>query len=121
MKAIMKSIGMCCQNNEVDETFELHNKQLLDVFASLCKPLLRRMFSQNLSLDQLSSATQLFYMLSFESPLRTFLPYRLLEAMMVSIESSLKTQVLNEFLLVARKYNTYISQFRLCIRTNNSL
>ena len=85
MKAIMKSIGMCCQNNEVDETFELHNRQLLDVFASLCKPLLRRVSSQNLSLDQLSSATQLFYMLSFESPLRTFLPHRLLEAMMVSI------------------------------------
>ena len=56
MKAIMKSIDMCCQNNEVDETFELCNMQLLDVFPSLWKPLLRRVFSQNLSLDQLNSA-----------------------------------------------------------------
>ena len=32
-------------------------RQLLDVFLSLCKPLLRRVFSQNLSLGQLSSAT----------------------------------------------------------------
>ena len=32
-------------------------RQLLDVFLSLSKPLLRRVFSQNLSLDQLSSAT----------------------------------------------------------------
>ena len=89
MKAIMKSIGMCCQNNEVDETFELRNRQLLDVFPNFCKPLLRRVFSQNLSLDQLSSATQLFYMLNFESPLHAFLPQPLLEAMMVFIESSL--------------------------------
>ena len=111
MKAIMKSSGMCCQSNEVDETSELRNRQLLDVFPSLCKPLLRRVFSQNLSLDQLSSATRLFYMLSFESPLRAILPQPLLVAVMVFIESSLTTQVLNEFLLVARKYNTYISQF----------
>ena len=111
MKAIMKSIGMICQNNEVDETFELRNRQLLDVIPSLCKPLLRRVFSQNLSLDQLSSVTQLFYMLSFESTLRAFLRQPLLEAMMVFIESSLTTQVLNEYLLVARKYSTYISQF----------
>ena len=111
MKAIMKSIGMCCQNNEVDETFELRNRQLLDVFPSLCKPLLRRVFSQNLSLDQLSSETQLFYMISFESPVPAFLPQSLLEAMIVFIESSLTTQVLNEFLLVPRKHNTYISQF----------
>ena len=111
MKAIMKSIGMCCQNNEVDETFELRNRQLLDVFPSLCKPLLRRVFSQNLSLDQLSSATQLFYMLSFESPLRAFLPQPLLEAMTFFTESSLTSQILNEFLFVARKYNIYISQF----------
>ena len=109
MKAIVKSIGMCCQN-EVDETFELRNRQLLDVFPSLCKALLRRVLSQNLSLDQRSSATQLFYMLSFKSPLRTFLPQPLLEGMMVFIESSL-TQVLNEFLLLARKCNTYITQF----------
>ena len=111
MKAIMKSIGMCCQNNEVDETFELRNRQLLDVFPSLCKPLLRRVFSQNLSLDQLSSATQLFYMLSFESPLRAFLPQPLLEAMTFFTESSLTSQILNEFLFVAKKYNIYISQF----------
>ena len=32
-------------------------RQLLDVFLSLCKPLLRRVFSQDLSLDQLNSAT----------------------------------------------------------------
>ena len=49
MKAIMKSIGMCCQNNEVDWTFELRNRELLDVFPSLSKPLLRRVFPQNLS------------------------------------------------------------------------
>ena len=60
MKAIMKSIGRDCQNNEVDETSKLCNRQLLDVFPSLCKPLLRRVFSQNLSLNQLSTATQLF-------------------------------------------------------------
>ena len=61
MKTIMKSVGICCQNNEVDETFELRNRQLLDVFPTLCKPLLRKVFSQSLSLDQLSTATQLFY------------------------------------------------------------
>ena len=56
MKAIMKSIVMCCQNNEVDETFELCNRQLLDVFPRLHKPLVRTVFSQNLSLDELSKA-----------------------------------------------------------------
>ena len=50
MKAIMNSIGMYYQNNEVGETFELRNRQLLDVFPSLPKPLLKRLFSQNLSL-----------------------------------------------------------------------
>ena len=111
MKTIMKSIGMYWQNNEVYETFELRNRQLLDVFPSLCEPFLRRVFSQNFSLGQLSSATQLFYMLSFESPLRAFLPQQLLEAKMIFIESSLTSQPLNEFLLIARKYNIYISQF----------
>ena len=50
-------------------------------------------------------------MLSFESLLRAFLPQSLLEPMMVFIESSLATQVLNKFLLVTRKCNVYISQF----------
>ena len=111
IKTIMKSIGMYWQNDEVDETFELRNRQLLDVFPSLCKPFLRRVFSQNFSLGQLSSATQSFYMLSFKLPLRAFLPQQLLEAMMIFIESSLTSQPLNEFLLIARKYNIYISQF----------
>ena len=102
---------MCCQNNENNETFELPSRQLIDVFPSLCKPLLRRVFSQILSLDQLSSVTQLFYMLSFESPLRAFLPRPLLEAMTFFTESSLTSQILNEFLFVAKKYNIYISQF----------
>ena len=110
-KTIMKSIGMYWQNNEFDETFELRNRQLVDVFPNLCKPVSRRVFSQNSSLGQLSSATQLFYMLSFESPLRVFLPQQLLEAMMIFTESSLTSQPLNEFLLIARKYNIYINQF----------
>ena len=51
-------------------------------------------------------------MLSFESPLCVFLPQPLLEAMMFFMESSLKTEIVNEFLLVVKKYNTYIiSQF----------
>ena len=119
MEAIMKSTGMCCQNNKVGETFELCSRKLLDVFPSLSKPLLGRVFSQNLSLPQLISATQLFYLLSFESPLRAFLPQPLLEAMTIFIESSLTSQVLNEFLL-ARKYNTCISQF-VCAFVQTSL
>lgn len=109
MKAILKSIGMICQNNEVDETFKVCTKKLLDVF--LCKPLLTRVFSQNLGLDQLSSPTQLFYMPSLKYPLGAFLPKPLLEVMIVSLESSLITQILNVFFLVERKYSTFTSQF----------
>ena len=46
MKAIMKSIGMCCQNNEVDETFEWRNRQLLGFFQACANHCLEECFSK---------------------------------------------------------------------------
>ena len=44
MKPIRKSIGTCCQNNEVDETFESHNRQLLEFFQACANHCLEEYF-----------------------------------------------------------------------------
>ena len=110
LKFMMKNVGNISGRME-DHDLTVRTEVLLAVFPTQCKPLLTRILTQNLSMEQLASATRFFYMLSYEAPLRAFLPKPLLDATTVFIESSFNYQNVNDYLQLAKKYNVYIHDF----------
>ena len=55
------------------------NRQLMSIFPDKCKALIDRLFKLNVSADQSKGCSNLFYLLSFDGPLRIVFPEKLME------------------------------------------
>ena len=91
---------------------EAQTKAFLNVIPKELVPLFTSYFSQKMSLDQLIATKRVFYLLSFDCALRTFLPSRLLS----TIESLLQIRTLDEDEIdnvyeECRKYNPALEAF----------
>ena len=55
------------------------NRQLMSIFPDKCKALIDRLFKLNVSADQSKGCSNLFYLLSFDGPLRIVFPEKLMD------------------------------------------
>ena len=75
MKLIMSSsTGYLRQESLSPLQLSSRNSDLVSVFPQPCKALLLKLLNTQLSNKQMKATTKLFYMLSFDAPLRSFIP-----------------------------------------------
>ena len=80
MRTIMSSSnGFLIQPSLSEEQLNLRNNQLLEVFPEEWRALLKRLYEIFVSEYQHIATTKLFYLLSFDAPVRSLLPVCLLQ------------------------------------------
>ena len=80
MRTVMPSSnGFLAQPSLSEEQLNLRNNQLLEVFLEEGRALLRRLYEISVSEYQRIATTNLFYLLSFDAPIRSLLPVCLLQ------------------------------------------
>ena len=123
LKLIMSSVGgSATQNNLTPQQLLYKNNELITVFPSSCKILLQRVISQRMDLNQLDAASRVLYVLSFDAPLRSFIPNKLLPSVEKLITTlQLDAALIGSFLVECRKFNPSLSAFISAFYVDNTL
>ena len=102
MRTIMSSSnGFLAQPSLSEEQLNLRNNQLLEVFPEEGRALLRRLYEISVNEYQRIATTKLFYLLSFDVPVRSLLPVCLLQ-LLERLYNNICLENLKEFLGHAR-------------------
>ena len=114
MKLIMSSTnGFLEQPTLSNEQLADRNRQLMSIFPDKCKALLDRLFKLNVSADQSKACSNLFYLLSFDAPLRTVFPEKNMDdfrKMLQKIDSG-EMDPCRDFLSICEKVNPRLGDF----------
>ena len=114
MKLIMSSTnGFLEQPTLSNEQLADRNRQLMSIFPDKCKALLDRLFKLNVSADQSKACSNLFYLLSFDAPLRTVFPEKIMDdfrKMLQRIDSG-EIDPCRDFLSICEKVNPRLGNF----------
>eukprot|EP00111_Clytia_hemisphaerica_P020287 TCONS_00059786-protein len=96
--------------NEIE--FESYRVKLLDVFPKECTSLLTRYMNSDMTTIQKECARQIFYLLSYEAPIRAFLP-SVLSSSLVSVLDlpTIDNVTMFNFILECKKYNPALGEF----------
>ena len=98
------------------------NTNLLSNFPTSCKALLQRLFSTQLSTDQMKCTAKLFYILSFDAPLRSFVPEAFLpklKKLIIDINNSSDINF-NSFYQESLKFNPTLGNFVLAFNDEST-
>ena len=114
MKLIMSSTnGFLEQPILSNEQLANRNRQLICIFPDKCKTLLDRLFKLNVSADQSKACSNLFYLLSFDAPLRTVFPEKIMgdfRKMLQRIDNG-EMDPCKDFISICEKVNPHLGNF----------
>ena len=111
MKTIISSSnGFLAQPSLSEEHLNLRNNQLLEVFQEEGRALLKRLYEVSVSKCQRIATTKLFYLLSFDAPVRSLLPVCLLQPQ-ERLCNNICRQNMEEFLGHARRISPTLGHF----------
>ena len=114
MKLVMStSTGFIEQSCLSSEQLIARNSTMLNCFPDPCKPLLLRLLELEVSEEQRRVTSKLFYVLSFDAPLRALFPSPLLSAteqLLSDILNGVEIQ-LKWYCNISKHYSPYIGSF----------
>ena len=111
MRTIMSSSnGSLAEPSLSEEQLNLRNNQLLEVFPEEGRAWLKRLYELSVTECQRIATTKLFYLLSFDAPVRSLLPVCLLQPL-ERLCNNICPENLEEFLRHARGISPAIGDF----------
>ena len=114
MRTIMPSSnGFLAQPSLSEELLNLRNNQLLEVFPKEGRVLLKRFYEISVREYQRIATTKLFYLLSFDTPIRSLLPVCLLQTLR-KLCNNICPENLEEFFGHARGISPTLGDFVSC-------